>query len=391
MIQLKMTDKSKQYLIGELKIKGRQAQDRGVVHDLKGRVVEYLKNSNLSGASQVRIKDNKVLVYGDPTIDAINRFVAQSNHGKIQVDFVPYTRKDQTNYASKLESTNLGLQTQLGSLSQENSKLVQKLSASETQVGALSEDIDNLQRKYNNLEVKVGTKDYEIPSSPDELSTALEINKGVFEGEMEGMITKIFYTAAEHIEKTPLWDLKGFNKAKEILEERKGYMEQHGESAVEDLPENIQKNLSEMWKDAGQIIQKHEQALAQSEKVDVPIRIANQGDKKIMIIPVDPKSKTPSARKLYETLLTFGGRMPTSADVRALDGEFATLEFGTGGLKYSTIKSYIEKGFSSDNIGMNITPYIFETQFYNVSGIPPGTFEAEKTENLVDFINNKVT
>jgi len=153
------------------------------------------------------------------------------------------------------------------------------------------------------------------------------------------------------------------NEARKTIGQRNKYLADHGEEALELLPQVAREATLKEWEGAEQIVAAYEQYQEGITPLDVPIRIAKTDGGITIVLPVNPKSANEVARSLYDNLVTYSAELQSEFGLEAsVDDKqpFATLNI-TGELDHSTIEDRLKSSFGevAEQAKLNLQPFSF--------------------------------
>lgn len=365
---IKMT-KNTEYPLGEFTIKkggNEQAGVRVVINCLKN----HLGASQMANSVQVAIKGNKVVVYGDATMESLKRFEEKQNQGKIHVEFIPYqASKKNSDGPEELERLRLAqqnLQTEYQTLHGRAQTLEGQLSTANTQLAEETQLRKDTERMYTDLLRNTKTVPDKGKRKTRDLENILQQTDEFLE-EQEGAIAEIMYKVADEIENRP---------------EVSGVTQEAYENAIEDLenrerinpkyiPSEAREKAEEVWQQAEQVVSDYEKTASQ-KLLELPVRIARTDAGTKIILPINYKSKSGIAQMLRKDLATYSTVLKDKLDLEeppkfSRRQPLVTLNIEGDG-NYETLVQQLNNVFRESANGARLKIAPFRTNFFQ--GIP---------------------
>jgi len=236
------------------------------------------------------------------------------------------------------------------------------------QLGGVQTELDKSKDYVFGLEHQVSLltgNTLEVFSTPDNLMGGLQGNKQLYFQAQENMIAQVYHQVSEAIGGREFYEkFEEVNEARKTIEQRDKYLEEHGQTALEGLPQAGREATLKEWEGAENSIIEFEKYQECITALDVPIRIAKTDGGTAIVIPVNPKSKNKVARSLYNNLVAYSAELQSEfgLEVSVDDKQpFATLNI-TGEVDYSTIEDKLLSAFGevAEQAKLNLQPFSFD-------------------------------
>lgn len=288
------------------------------------------------------------------------------------------------------------------SLESRNSRLQGRYEHAESIVDGLREQLSvaenesNASKQYaSGLEQEVASlkRDaLQVSATPESLADVLLGNEQLYLKAQENMIEEVYNQISAEIDKREFYQKIGdVEEARKTIEQRDKYLAEHGQEALELLPQASRELAQKEWKDAESLIAEYEQYRAGITPLDFPIRIAKTNEGVTIVIPVNPKSNNEVARTLYDNLVTYSAELQSESGLESsVDGKqpFATLNIsGEAGNIDIEDKLLSIFGKVADQAKLNLQP-LPTSYFINA---PEKGSPASWEVNPADYIRSRIT
>ncbi len=205
-------------------------------------------------------------------------------------------------------------------------------------------------------------------------------------------ISHLFYQISGEIENRKIYEkIEG---EKETIRQRDQYLAEHGPEAVESLPIQEARELTQKkWQDAESLVAEYESVAP----LNFPIKIAKTNEGTTVVVPVNPKSSNEVVMALYDNLTAYGAKLDSESGLEAsVDNEqpFATLKI-TGEVDNKTIEDRLLSAFGeiAQQAKLNLLPLSVSyvtSAVEKESPAPEEVSAAPETVNPADYIRSRI-
>ncbi len=369
-------------------------KDRGESYTIKQRFSQAMQGERIEGVEVRLDSDENTVLYVSPEYmknDRIEHVIDHTMKGlerdlrsksvKIMVSGIQYGE-----YYKKLEESYKKSQEHLAELRQKIDDLSNKYAVTKTEKESLERQKNDLEARLEaakqDFEEKISSStsqlSYQKPKTVEELEAIMRENYQEHIIRQEQAIAYILYNTADVLNNIPSHPQQDkVEEARKTRQQKREYVQKHSLAAIEALPEDIQQQLSNRWKDADSILEEYENYLQTSQPKRVPIRLATTLENCILVFPwsLQPQHESPKefSRRMQEHFKDKG----EIKEERSLTTITLSSQTNKESLKHELAK-ILGEGY------ITITPYWIETDYFG--GIP----ERKREEiSLFEFIRQR--
>ncbi len=402
-----MARKEEPYKVGEFEIVGKQ--EKGRAHTIRKVLESYLNRAGMDNYVQVRVENNRVIVYGNPITETLERFSRiQTDKRKIQVKFIPTIngQEETSGELDALQGRYNNLEEQYHNTVTKNTKLEGRIRDLRSEVRSLHSRVKESEEYCLELEEeREGLKVLRRSARPKELEDILRQNERDFVLSQEDLMINVFNQISKELETRETYDnVEGLKKARDTIKRKDGYIKKYGENSLRNLPESARELAEKEWAKAEEIIEQYERY--RENALPLPIRIADTGEGLVITLPIDPGSTNEVPKSLYDALIRFGEEISdkiSNLKIQvAKDEPFVTMKFG-GEIDIPYMKEKLIKNFENVAERSNVKIKILETPYMAGYSLDRGVWHYIKetpsadvdkmTEEatLAEFIKKRIT